>query len=146
MDCWRQTEQFHRLHNGSISIRPIHTNTTRIATRINLIPKFFKLEVKVSKAINFSFILRSFYGFNFIPQRSCFLHTPEMAILPLHLSILPNFRISELYGTLSCHVFEKTAEGSLIFKAQNVGNLFSAFAAVKQQAFGFCFYAFVNDP
>lgn len=81
-----------------------------------------------------------------MPQRSCFLHTSEMAILPLHLSILPNFRISELYGTLSCHVFEKTAERSLVFKSQNIGNFFRALIAVEQEAFGFRFHPFVDNP
>jgi len=33
-----------------------------------------------------------------------------------YLSILPNLLISELHGTLSRHVFEETAERSLIFK------------------------------
>jgi len=33
-----------------------------------------------------------------------------------------NLLISELHGTLSRHVFEETAERSLIFKPQNIGS------------------------
>ena len=67
-----------------------------------------------------------------------------MAILPHYLSILPNLLISELHGTLSRHVFEETAERSLIFKPQNIGYLFGTFTAVQQQAFRFRFHPFMS--
>lgn len=79
-------------------------------------------------------------------QRSFILHTPQIAILPYTLSIFPFLCISELYGTLSGHIFEETAERGLVFKSKNIGNFFSTFVAVKQKAFGFRFHPFVDYP
>ena len=66
-------------------------------------------------------------------QRSSISTTPKIAILPYALSIFPFLCVSELHGALSSHIFEETAERSLVFKSQNIGNLFGAFVAVKQE-------------
>ena len=65
-------------------------------------------------------------------QRSSISTTPKIAILPYALSIFPFLCVSELHGALSSHIFEETAERSLVFKSQNIGNLFGTFVAVKQ--------------
>lgn len=70
-------------------------------------------------------------------QRSSISTTPQIAILPYALSIFPFLCVSELYGTLSGHIFEETAERGLVFKSKNIGNFFSTFVAVKQKAFAF---------
>ena len=65
-------------------------------------------------------------------QRSSISTTPKIAILPYALSIFPFLCISELHGALSGHIFEETAERSLVFKSQNIEHLFylqTAFAA-----------------
>ena len=79
-------------------------------------------------------------------QRSSISTTPKIAILPYALSIFPFLCISELHGALSGHIFEETAERSLVFKSQNIGNLFGAFVAVKQETFSFRFHPFVDNP
>ena len=66
-------------------------------------------------------------------QRSSISTTLKIAILPYALSIFPFLCVSELHGALSGHIFEETAERSLVFKSQNIGNLFGAFVAVKQE-------------
>ena len=77
-------------------------------------------------------------------QRSSISTTLKIAILPYALSIFPFLCVSELHGALSGHIFEETAERSLIFKPQNIGYLFGTFAAVQQQAFRFRFHPFMN--
>ena len=47
-------------------------------------------------------------------QRSSISTTPQIAILPYALSIFPFLCVSELYGTLSGHIFEETAERSKV--------------------------------
>ena len=79
-------------------------------------------------------------------QRSSISTTPKIAILPYALSIFPFLCVSELHGALSGHIFEETAERSLVFKSQNIGNLFGAFVAVKQETFSFRFHPFVDSP
>lgn len=48
-------------------------------------------------------------------QRSSISTTPKIAILPYALSIFPFLCVSELHGALSGHIFEETAERSLVF-------------------------------
>ena len=79
-------------------------------------------------------------------QRSSISTTPKMAILPYALSIFPFLCVSELHGALSGHIFEETAERSLVFKSQNIGNLFGAFVAVKQETFSFPLHTIVDNP
>ena len=79
-------------------------------------------------------------------QRSSISTTPKIAILPYALSIFPFLCVSELHGALSGHIFEETAERSLVFKSQNIGNFLRALIAVEQEAFGFRFHPFVDDP
>lgn len=79
-------------------------------------------------------------------QRSSISTTPKIAILPYALSIFPFLCVSKLHGALSSHIFEETAERSLVFKSQNIGNLFGAFVAVKQETFSFRFHPFVDNP
>ena len=43
-------------------------------------------------------------------------------------------------------VYKRQAERSLVFKSQNIGNLFGAFVAVKQETFSFRFHPFVDNP
>ena len=78
-------------------------------------------------------------------QRSSISTTLKIAILPYALSIFPFLCVSELHGALSGHIFEETAERSLVFKSQNIGNLFGAFVAVKQETFSFRFHPFVDN-
>ena len=78
----------------------------------------------------FLFHAISFYGFNFLMQRSGFSHRREIAISPDELSILPFYRISVLHRAFSGHVFEETAERGLVLKSQNISNLFRTFVTV----------------
>ena len=56
-------------------------------------------------------------------QRSSISTTPKIAILPYALSIFPFLCVSELHGALSSHIFEETAERSLVFKSVSYTHL-----------------------
>ena len=84
-------------------------------------------------------------------RRSFIVPTATMTVHPVRhsgmiLGVPQTMRWFEQMQERISHIFEETAERSLVFKSQNIGNLFGAFVAVKQETFSFRFHPFVDNP